>query len=1061
MSPSVPQHAQPLVGREAEQRALAQALDALADGAGGVVLLCGEPGIGKSALARWATAHARESDLPAYWGFAWEAGGAPPYWIWTQCLRALLAGHNAGADIAAPAAATLAQLIPELGSGESPGIEQLHPHQARFQLLEAVRSLLARAAAGHPFVLVLDDLHAADRESLFLLQHVCQHAAQSGYLVLGTFRELEARLADESSPLWRCAREALLLPLHGLGEQAVGALLEQLRGSPPDLERVRRMLAATEGNPLYLHELLALPGQQGAEPGALTELPGSLHQVIRQHLETLPDDTFVTLAAAAVLGREFESAALAELLVQDENTVVAALQPAVQANLLRPAGESVWRFGHLFHREVLYACLELGERQALHLRRATALERAMQSGLDDAWAELAEHWLAAGPAHRRRAVTAWRSAAQRAGERLAYTESAALFQRALETFGAGPGAEPAERFELMLQTACATLRAGDVDPGHALCLDAYRLARTLEDPVRMARAALAYGSTFTIGAVDPELVRLLRESLAALGRWRGQGASEDWNQLRPRLQARLAAALQPALDPSEPVGMAFEAVEQARATGNRRTLFETLTSAISALMDFAEAEDRLPLNREYGALAEAFDDVPAQFRAHALLFIDGLESGDARLMGTSIGHCARLAARIGLPHYQWRVHAARALLAMVQGELAAAQRHHDLARAEAERADDRLADTTLAIQAFGLLAESGVTDPVRVREAQEAIAAAMAASGADDIFVRPLIARQFLRLGDEQSASSVCSPGDVSRLLGMGEVCNAQVLGDCALLRGDRKLARKVYEALSGARVVCGHSGLYGMTWSGPMALTLARLAAMLGDERAVRAHLEEARRVAGRMGARPLQEQVEAELAGPPAGRPRQAPQAAPGTRTDAAASPSVELVEAGEFWQVRYGGREITIKNSKGVRILARLVADPDREYHALDLNSPAGSAVVEPALDEAGVGGLDAQARTAYRERLAEIEERLQEAREMNDAGAAETLLEEREALQRELARAFGLGGRGRRTGTAAERARVNVTRRIRDAIGRIGEHSPEAVRYLDSTIKTGTYCKYSPL
>ena len=1061
VSTALSQHLPFVVGREAEQRALAQALDGLSGGNGGVILLCGDPGIGKSTLARWAAARARDAGVPAYWGFAWEAGGAPPYWIWTQCLRALLAGHGVAAATPGPATAPLAQLLPELGAGNLPGLDQLQPQQARFQLLEAVRSLLARAAAERPFLLVLDDLHAADRESLFLLQHVCQHAAQSGYLLLGTFRDLEARLADESSPLWRCAREALLLPLHVLGKQDVCALLEQRGGSPPPEERVRRLFDATEGHPLYLNELLALPGTDASEPGALPVIPGSLQQVIRRHLETLPRPSFDALAAAAVLGREFETAALSELLEQDENTVTRTLQPAVQANLLRPAGEAAWRFAHLFHREVLYASLDFAERQALHLRRATALERALKSGLGDACAELAEHWLAAGPAHRHQAVAAWRGAAQRAGERLAFTESAALFRRALDTFGAGPGAEPAERFELLLQTASATLRAGEVDPGHELCLEAWRLARTLEDPGRMARAALAYGGAFTIGAVDPELVRLLRESLAALGRRRGADPGGDWDHLWPRLQARLAAALQPAPDPAEPIAMAFEAVGRARATGDRRTLFETLTSAISALMDFAEAADRTPLNREYADLAEAFDDVPAQFRAHSLLLIDGLETGDARLMDASIEQCARLAARIGLPHYQWRVHAARALLAMVHGELEAALAHHDRARAEAARADDRSADTTLAIQAFGLLAEGGVTDPGRVRQAYEAITAAMAASGTDDIFVRPLIARQFLRLGDERTALTVCSPGTVSRLLGMGEVCNVQVLGDCAVLRGDRELAREVYDVLSEARVVCGHSGLYGMTWSGPMVFTLARLAQVLGETDRVRGHLERALEVAERLGARPLVERIAAELGQAPApvahaaaSRPGGAERPGPSARRN------VQLIPAGDFWQVRFADGEAAVKDSKGVQILARLLGDPEREFHALDLNVPAGAAIVE-TVDGGGLAGLDEQARAAYRRRLAEIAEALDEARAMNDVSGVEMLLEEQEALQRELTRAFGLGGRQRASGSAAERARVNVTRRIRDAIEKIGEHLPDAARYLDNTIKTGTYCKYTPL
>ncbi|MCU0990618.1 MAG: AAA family ATPase [Xanthomonadales bacterium] len=257
-----------LIGREVEQRALARALDNLArppagGGQGQVVLLSGEPGIGKSALARWTANRARDAGIPVHWGFAWEAGGAPPYWPWTQCLRALLGDGRLPPPLAdgfmARLATPLAQVLPELAAAGEALPPLLQPDQARFQLLEAVRSLLAETAAAHPFVLAFEDLHAADRESLLLLQHVCRHAVQGGYLVLGTFRELEARLADESSPLWRCAREALVLPLRGLCEQDVQALLERRAGRPAPSGRVRQIHAATEGNPLFLTELLALP----------------------------------------------------------------------------------------------------------------------------------------------------------------------------------------------------------------------------------------------------------------------------------------------------------------------------------------------------------------------------------------------------------------------------------------------------------------------------------------------------------------------------------------------------------------------------------------------------------------------------------------------------------------------------------------------------------------------------------------------------------------------------------------------------------------------------------
>ena len=1053
MSKKQPEHAPALVGRDSEQQAILQVLAGLGHGQGQVVLLSGEPGIGKSSLARWTTFQAARAGVPVHTGFTWEAGGAPPYWPWTQCLRSLLDGRELPRRLAAP----LAQLLPELAPDDASTAVRLQPDQARFQLLEAVRSVLADTAAAQPFMLVLEDLHAADRESLLLLQHVCQHAAQSRYLVLGTFRELEARLTDASSPLWRCAREALVLPLGGLREQDVQALLERQAGRPAPSRRVRQIHATTEGNPLFLTELLALLSGDLIASEQPLPMPGSVRQVIRQHLETLPPESFRALASAAVLGREFSTASLAALLRCDENAAAGALQPALEAALLRPAGESTWRFAHLFHRDVLYACLELDQRQGLHLRRATELERAVESGLLEAWAELAEHYSAAGPASRRQAIAAWRAAARRAAERLAFTESSALLRRALEAFGAGPEAEPSERCELLIQAADATLRAGDIEDGHALCRDAFQLARTLQDAGLMARAALTYGSAFTIGKVDPDLLRLLNEALAALA----NGLARRDSGLQARLQARLAAALQPARQPAEPIAMAREAVALARTTGDRRTLFDTLTSAVSALMDFVPAGEHRALSREYAHLAEAFDDVPAQFRAHTMLFIDGLELADPSAMDAALDQCERLAQRIDLPHYQWRVHSARALQAVIHGDLDRAAQQLDRAQEAAAQTEDPMAEMTLSIQAFGLLAARGESGREAVDAAQRRIAQAFAACGADDVFVRPLIARYRLSLGDDMTAQSACSPGTVDRLIAMREMSNIQVIGDCAVLRGDRELARRVFDVLSTAPPPCGHAGLYGMSWNGPTALTLARLCTLLDEPERARRFLQEALEVAERMGARPLLRQIRAELDAP---APPPGPAPRPGSRpASTAAGPALELTAAGDFWSVSFAGQQAAVKDSKGLQILARLLGSPGREFHVLDLNAVGGGggAVVESAGVEAALSGLDDQAREAYRRRLREIAEALDEARELNDSAAAEDLLEEQDALQRELARAFGLGGRRRASGTAAERARVNVTRRVRDAIGKIGEHLPDAGRYLDNTVKTGTYCRFSPM
>jgi hypothetical protein len=176
------------------------------------------------------------------------------------------------------------------------------------------------------------------------------------------------------------------------------------------------------------------------------------------------------------------------------------------------------------------------------------------------------------------------------------------------------------------------------------------------------------------------------------------------------------------------------------------------------------------------------------------------------------------------------------------------------------------------------------------------------------------------------------------------------------------------------------------------------------------------------------------------------------------------------GDYWSVIFDGHTVRVRDLKGMRYLARLLADPGREYHVLDLvaaetghgahvDSTHVANLPRSAFGDAGEI-LDARAKDAYRRRLAEIEVDIDQARALGDAERAAQADAERDFLVRELARAFGLGGRDRRAASASERARASVTRAIRQAIARIGEHHPQLGEHLSRTIRTGTYCGYHP-
>jgi len=259
------------VGRQTEIAALRAALEAAVGGRGSLMLLAGEPGIGKTWLAERLALEAAPHGVMMAWGRAWEGGGAPPFWPWAQVIRQLVRAEPRGdleAFLAAPdpGVAAVARMVPELAAHAPPEPEELaalRPDQARFRLFDTDATLLARAARSRPLVVVLDDLHWADVSSLLLLKFVAGELHGLRLLLVGAYRDLERDPAGPVDELagtlgGTCQR----IVLRGFDQDEVAGLITLTTGQAPDpavaARMVDRMVEWTGGNPLFVREVARL-----------------------------------------------------------------------------------------------------------------------------------------------------------------------------------------------------------------------------------------------------------------------------------------------------------------------------------------------------------------------------------------------------------------------------------------------------------------------------------------------------------------------------------------------------------------------------------------------------------------------------------------------------------------------------------------------------------------------------------------------------------------------------------------------------------------------------------
>lgn len=1066
------------MGRSRECGALNSAFEAACSGRGTLCLVSGEPGIGKSRLLSEFADEQSTRCSSIHWGLAWEAGGAPVYWPWIQVLRSLLSRESVRASLAGQPhlASAIGELVPELVPEAARTGTRLDPDKARFRLMDAVSSLLLTTATREPLILILEDLHTADADTLALLEFAVRQLHTSRALIIGTFRDAEIQRPRIGNIVARLRRAAIQLPLRRLDRDEIREYVRMTTGQRPLEQDVTELATLTEGHPLYLAEVVEL----GRARGNLRNSPASIRIAILERAAPLPAETRTLLGVASVLGRSFRPETVAELTGGDESQVRDHLAAALISGLLEKDSGGSMRFEHMLVREAFHDSLPASDRRTLHEREALRMRARAERGTTVSWAALAQHLEESSERPGPERVDAWRQAALQSESRHSFDDAALCFSRALLALGDAT-ADAASRGRLLLDLAAAQIRAGDLDAGRRNSNEAFRIGESLGDVELLADAALTYGNIFTYGSVDPRLVNLLKVALARIGHG-------DIGR-RARLQARLAAAMQPAADPSEPVALAREAIQLARASGQASTLLTTLRSAVSALMDLGDPVERLALNQEYVRLARQLDDAPECMRGYLRSSIDAMELGDAATLDDAIEQCNALSEQLGMPHYQWTAAALRVMRATSRGEFAAAEAALVDARRFADRAQDSNAAVTLLAQQLAL-AET-TDDLPKLESACTRLERQCASLPQSDVYLKPALLAVGVRSFGRKPDPAEMDEGYLRNILKFSDMGAFASLGEYLAALGNRPLAQIAYDHIQAYRQRCGHWGMMGMRWMGPVARSLGHLSIALGKPELANEYFSEAVETARRMGARPwiarivlewaeclqatghlpqrarlLLEEAEdiaddlglgslgARLAQlrVPAAESAPAVTAAPGL-------PSVKyfrLSPEGEIWVCECDGRAFRLRDSRGMQMLARLIAIPCKEVHVLDLMG-AGEQPVD-----SGDGGevLDDRARREYRSRAESLRAQLEEAESLHDLAGAEAAREELEQLSSELSRAYGLGGRARRTGSNVERARVNVQRRLKHAIDRIAGECPAAGRHLNWAIRTGSFCSYRP-
>lgn len=992
------------VGRGEELAGLIEAAQRAAEGEGAFDLIVGPAGIGKTHLADALAATVREQGFVVHWASCWD-GPAPPLWPWAQLVRAIH-GHD----------------LPE---AETP-----------FGRFDAIVGLVQAAANDHASLIVIDDVHNADRDSLEVLDLLVRQRRGHRQLILAT-----GRLDGAGPDLLALARRAEIVELGGLGRDDIVVLIEAA-GVTVDSAAVDLLHDATGGNPFFVLELVRAlkPGRRGE--GVLPPLPPSVVEVIRRSLADLDPVTRRVLDAAAVQGRVFEPAVLAACLELPRSAVDGALAAAARAGIVS-ATPPHDRFAHALTVDAVRGLLDPAACARLHLasaRVATSPER------------VAAHLVSAGDlVDLDRLVTACRDAARVAASAFAHADAARHLHAASEECAR----RGSPRADLLLELCAAQKAARDLAGARASALAAASLARARGDDMLLARSALAMPpdneSIEVDQLADEDQIALREEAIIRLPRDEATAAS---------LMAALAMSLYWAVRTGDRAvdhrstavrreHLTSVAMQRARRSGDEATLAACLSARLYALWGPDAPPGRGKLVAELIELSERLDDGALRLEALGWAVVDALARGDHRGAVAAVADHGRLAETRHDPAARWTSLRWQASLAILEGRLEDGEALVNRAARLGRTVVGPYAAELFAMVPLGqvrsvqgrlgeayALVQATADDPANVPAWRTGVVTTAFAAGDVDTARRELRALAQDDFGalprDLDWLSSLVTLAPTVRELG-------EVDAACSLVQ--------LLEPHADDHALVG----LGYASYGPVRRAIALARETIGDLAGAETELLRA------LERLDPDHTLHATLCRADLDRVRLA----------AGARPRAVLRPEGDHWLVAAPGAPAarTLRAQRGLVALRALLRasgpvsaldlawaiDPP-ENPDPDLRRVLSARTHEPV--------LDGEALRSYRRRVEHLRSELDAADRAGDAERSVVTAVELDRLERELRTSTGADARSRRAPDASERARTRVTKLLRRAVAQVSGVDPALGSHLDRSVKTGSTCAYDP-